>query len=281
MPVSETNSSADSSEVVKPCMDNREKGYTLFKKGLKYKDISKELGVPESTVKSWAARYWKKEKDATKKVAEKSKKVATKDATKPPGKKSGGQPGNVNAVGNKGGSAPVGNQNAFKHGGYAAILFDTLDEDEHSLIDQMEPNEEQMLIDEINLLTIRERRILQRIQEAQKAPLGVSGSVRTETKRVFDSKEDEKLYNERIREKIEAKERLPGREYSMHTTTEASYSIILKLEEALTRCQAQKQKAIDSLNRIRQAQGSKGGALADDWISAVIDTMGGTDDGED
>ena len=254
-------------------MDNRDKGYTLFKKGLKYKEIAEKLGVPESTVKSWATRYWKKGKVASEKVASKKKKVATEDATGPPKKSRGAPPGNVNSVGNKGGAAPPGNQNNFKHGGYAAILFDTLDEKEQSLIGQMEPNEEQMLVDEINLLTVRERRIMQRIQEYQKAPVAISSTVRTEHKRAFDSPEDEQLYNERIQEKIDAKERLPGREYTTHTTTEASYSIVLKLEEALTRCQAQKQRAIDSLNKIRQSQGSKGGALADDWIAGVLESM--------
>lgn len=232
-------------------MDNRDKGYTLFKKGLKYKEIAEKLGVPESTVKSWATRYWKKGKVASEKVASKKKKVATEDATSTTPKPRGAPKGNANGVGNKGG-APPGNQNAVTHGGYAAILFDTLDETEHSMINQMQPNEEQLLVDEINLLTVRERRIMQRIQEYQKAPVAISGTVRTEHKRAFDSPEDEQLYNERIQEKIDARERLPGREYTTHTTTEASYSIVLKLEEALTRCQAQKQRAIDSLYKLRE-----------------------------
>lgn len=232
-------------------MDNRDKGYTLFKKGLKYKEIAEKLGVPESTVKSWATRYWKKGKVASEKVASKKKKVATEDATSTTPKPRGAPKGNANGVGNKGG-APPGNQNAVTHGGYSAILFDTLDETEHSMINQMQPNEEQLLMDEINLLTVRERRIMQRIQEYQKAPVAISSTVRTEHKRVFDSPEDEQLYNERIQEKIDAKERLPGREYTTHTTTEASYSIVLKLEEALTRCQAQKQRAIDSLYKLRE-----------------------------
>lgn len=232
-------------------MDNRDKGYTLFKKGLKYKEIAEKLGVPESTVKSWATRYWKKGKVASEKVASKKKKVATEDATSTTPKPRGAPKGNANGVGNKGG-APPGNQNAVTHGGYSAILFDTLDETEHSMINQMQPNEEQLLVDEINLLTVRERRIMQRIQEYQKAPVAIYGTVRTEHKRAFDSPEDEQLYNERIQEKIDAKERLPGREYTTHTTTEASYSIVLKLEEALTRCQAQKQRAIDSLYKLRE-----------------------------
>lgn len=252
-------------------MDNREKGYTLFKKGLKYKEIAEKLGVPESTVKSWATRYWKKGKVASEKVASKKKKVATEDATEP--RPRGGQKGNVNSVGNKGGP-PLGSQNALKHGGYAAILFDTFDEDEHSLAAQMEPDEEKLLMDEIILLTVRERRILQRIQEAKKSPLAISSTVRSEKKRAFDSKEDEAIYTEMVREKVDSGERLPGREYKTITETEGSYNIILKMEEALTRCQAQKKKAIDSLSLIRQANGMiKGNGLADDWIASVMETM--------
>lgn len=234
-------------------MDNRDKGYTLFKKGLKYKEIAEKLGVPESTVKSWATRYWKKGKVASEKVASKKKKVATEDATSTTPKPRGAPKGNANGVGNKGG-APPGNQNAVTHGGYSAILFDTLDEIEHSMINQMQPNEEQLLVDEINLLTVRERRIMQRIREYQETPLAISSTVRSEKKRTFDSENDEQLYKKRIQEKIDAGERLPGREHTTHTTTEASYSIILKLEESLTRCQAQKQRDIDTLNKIRMAK---------------------------
>lgn len=33
-------------------------------------------------------------------------------------KKRGGQPGNKNAIGNRGGGAPLGNKNAWRHGVY-------------------------------------------------------------------------------------------------------------------------------------------------------------------
>lgn len=233
---------------------------------LKLKDIAAQLGYPENTIRKWKCEdNWEAERSG------KKKRNAPKKKRKP-----GAPKGNTNAVGH---GAPVGNLNALKHGGYSAILFDTLDEQEQSLIDQMGANEEQLLIDEINLLTVRERRIMQRIQEYQKTPVAISSTVRTEHKRAFNSLEDEQLYNERIQDKIDARERLPGREYTTHTTTEASYSIILKLEEALTRCQAQKQRAIDSLNKIRQSQGSRGGALADDWIAGVLESMEEADDG--
>ena len=46
-------------------MDLRDKGYTLYKKGLKYKEIAEKLDVSVNTVKSWASRYWKAEQVAT------------------------------------------------------------------------------------------------------------------------------------------------------------------------------------------------------------------------
>lgn len=68
----------------------------------------------------------------------------------------------------------------------------------------MVPDEEKLLMDEIILLTVRERRILQRIQEAKKSPLAISSTVRSEKKRVFDSKEDEAIYTEMVREKVDS-----------------------------------------------------------------------------
>lgn len=45
--------------------DNREIkviAHELFKNGLKYKDIASQVDVTEFCIKSWATRYWKKEK---------------------------------------------------------------------------------------------------------------------------------------------------------------------------------------------------------------------------
>ena len=35
-------------------MEARDRGYTLYKKGMKYKEIAEKIGVPLNTVKSWA-----------------------------------------------------------------------------------------------------------------------------------------------------------------------------------------------------------------------------------
>ena len=39
----------------------RNQAFEDYKKGIKYKDIAEKYGVSLSAVKSWAARYWKKE----------------------------------------------------------------------------------------------------------------------------------------------------------------------------------------------------------------------------
>lgn len=61
----------------------------LFKKGYKLIDISKELDIPEGTIRSWKNRYnWDNENNATLQKSEKKKRnVANKNATKKNSKK--------------------------------------------------------------------------------------------------------------------------------------------------------------------------------------------------
>ncbi|WIW27614.1 phage terminase small subunit [Bacillus inaquosorum] len=83
--------------------------YKDYVKGLKYKDLAEKYGVSVNTIKSWKQRHsWERKKGAPSK-----KSVHTKK---------GGQPGNKNAVGNKGGAAPAGNQNAVTHGFFSKFL---------------------------------------------------------------------------------------------------------------------------------------------------------------
>ena len=127
-----------------------EEARKLFDSGLKLIEISEKLGVPEGTVRSWKNRYkWECN------VAKEKRNVA---------KKKGGQPGNKNAEGH-GGTGPPGNKNAIKTGEFETLFFDTLDPDEQQLIQMIQPDKEQLLLQEIQLLTVRERRILKRIDQ--------------------------------------------------------------------------------------------------------------------
>lgn len=127
-----------------------EEARRLFDSGMKLIEISEKLGVPEGTVRSWKNRY--KWNNAT--LQKKKRNVA---------RKKGGQPGNKNAKGH-GGTGPPGNKNAVKTGEFEALFFDTLDVDEQKLIQTVQPDKEQLLLQEIQLLTVRERRMLKRIE---------------------------------------------------------------------------------------------------------------------
>ena len=93
----------------------------LYLKGQKLIEIASQLGVPEGTVRSWKNRYkW----DCN--VAKEKRNVAKA--------KKGGQPGNNNAVGGKGGAAPKQNKNAEKHGFFSKYL----PEETFSIIQEIE-----------------------------------------------------------------------------------------------------------------------------------------------
>ncbi|MNO23026.1 hypothetical protein D3C76_128190 [compost metagenome] len=81
-----------------------------YKRGMKYKEIAEKYGVSLNTVKSWKQRHgWQRQKGAPS-----EKGVHTK--------KPGAPSDNKNAVGNKGGAAPVGNSNAVTHGFFQKYL---------------------------------------------------------------------------------------------------------------------------------------------------------------
>lgn len=263
-------------------MDTREQAFKDYKKGMKYKDIAEKYGVSLSAVKSWAARYWNKEKDKGK-VATGKKKGCNQKADKSQPKSRGAPKGNKNAVGNNGG-APIGNTNAVKHGGYSAIYWDTLDEEEKELIDTAETDEEQLLIQQIQLFSVRERRLMKAISkyrqvEQEKGGLAVSSVITSHQKRAFSDDERgkaEKLqYNELKQEKInDGKISYLGFDKFTQTTTEATYNIILRLERELTAVQSKKTKCIEALAKLHVDSDSDSDKdLVDDWITAVKESV--------
>lgn len=94
-----------------------------------------------------------------------------KDGWDPPApRKPGGQPGNKNAVGNPGGGAPVGNENAMKDGAYATIFFDKLTPEEKQIVENAPRNSTELTSHEIGVLLLREKYILDKIKEYQALP---------------------------------------------------------------------------------------------------------------
>lgn len=239
-------------------MDKKDLAYKDYQKGLKYKEIAEKYEVSLSTVKSWASRHWKDKGRnlQNQKVATKEKKLQPRGAPK----------GNKNAVGKTGG-APARNQNNYKHGAYEKIYWDTLDEEERTLIFEMQFEEEQSLIDQIRLLTVRERRLMKSIAKNKDIRGGLA----------LDSV---------VKRKLEIKGNIieDDNQVQEETTTKtiSTFEVLMKLEAELTRVQSKKTKCIEALNKIRmerqkQADGEVGNELVDDWISGVV---GGADDGE-
>ena len=196
-----------------------EEARKLFDSGLKLIEISEKLGVPEGTVRSWKNRYkWECN------VAKEKRNVA---------KKKGGQPGNKNAEGH-GGTGPPGNKNAIKTGEFESLFFDTLDAEEQKLIQTVQ---EQLLLREIQLLTVRERRMLKRIDQLRQLE---------EPNSVVDSE------GERIPPGMSVTEFSSGIEKGKSTELKKYEGIlgqIQSIEDALTRVQARKQKAIEMLHK--------------------------------
>ena len=201
---------------------NYELAYEDYQKGMKYKEIAKKYGVTLNTVKSWKTRC-KWSKGMKKGVHTKSEKVCTQK---------GGQPGNKNAVGNPGGAAPVQNKNAIKTGEFEALFFDALDPEERQLIGLVRPDKEALLLQEIQLLTVRERRMLKRIESIRMAA---------------EDCEKEKAIGMtavKYRTGMEKEKTTDLVEYT------GALGQIQSIEDALTRVQARRQRAIDSLHRM-------------------------------
>ena len=181
--------------------------------------------------------------------------------------------GNKNAVGNRGG-APKGNTNALKHGGYAKIFWEDLTLEENAMVYTTPTDPEELLFDQIKLLTVREYRIMRRIAQLSgiESGLAVDSVIRSEDKRQFADKEEKALYDERIAEKVEAGDRLPGHPYHVQTRTDTTQNIILHLEEVLTRIQDEKRRAIESLIRLQRKDGlSLTMSPVNDWVTAVFE----------
>lgn len=243
-------------------MSVRDEAYEDYKKGLKYKEIAEKYGVSISTVKSWKSRYWKTEKVATKskkRLQPKSKKVATK--------KPGGQPNNTNGV-----EGMKNNTNAIKHGGYSSIYWDTLDEDEQEMIDDMDSDEETQLVEQLKLYAIRERRLLKAINKiksnANKTDdVEISSSVFF----TFENKEKTVITDEGD---VETQTVTKPQPTGTRKDYEKSDFAVSRLEKELTSIQRSKTKVINSLAELRRLKGDN----SDEWLNDFFDIVDEVED---
>lgn len=175
-----------------------------YMSGLKYKEIQEKHNITNGKlIYLIQSKGWKRESNRSK-----------------------AQKGNKNAVGNKGGHAPPNNKNAVTTGEYENIFSSVLDDDEQLIMDNKQKGTKETLIEELKLLTIREKRMLARIKELK------------------DKQRDLTII--KMQKNDDA------------TSTEAQNTLFLinKIEDGLTRVQESKRRMLDLLYKIECDNGA-------------------------
>ena len=245
--------------MARPRSPNQDRAYEIYKEhdgNITNREIAAMLGEDEKVVAVWKSRgKWNV-------VQQKKKKRCTT-------KSRGGQPGNKNAVGH-GGTGPPGNKNAVKTGEFETLFFDTLDDEEKELLEMVQPDKEQLLLQEIQLLTVRERRMLKRIdglRELEEYPP--------------EEEEEPGVIATKVPPGMTVTKYTAGFEKGKITDLREFTGIlgqIQAVEEALTRVQARRQRAIEALHKF----GYDDAHL--ELIKAQVDKLnrdGQDEDGED
>ncbi|MGG0052154.1 phage terminase small subunit [Bacillus atrophaeus] len=212
----------------------------------KLKDIAEELSVTSSTVRKWKANDKWEEK--MKGSAPKSKGSAPFRQGAPKGNKNakgnkGGKapPGNQNAKGNKGGAAPKGNKNSVRTGEYESILFDFMDDTEKELFGQIETDPLYQIDLTIRELSLRERRMMQRISRIENGLTEKQRRVLQQMRKVKDVVQTPEK-NGLVKSVPIINERLVVTE--IEETEMRAIDDILNIEEAMTRVTDKRLKAI-------------------------------------
>lgn len=156
--------------------------------------------------------------------------------------------------------APSRNRNAVTTGEYETIWLDQLDDEERVLFDRILPDVLAQLNDEIRLVTIRERRMLQRIARLSETDFTL-----------VETSHEEGL----------------GPHGPVDRTTqkrEATLGQIQRIEEALTRVQAQKARMLDLKHKIESGFGPEEPDIqryVEALRGAAADAWGDEDEGDD
>lgn len=244
---------------------NRNKAFQIYMDAggkIDLVEIASQLNISAGTVRGWKSKdKWEEQLSGTlqTKVTERSK------------RSKGGQPGNQNAKGSKGGSgaAPQRNKNAEKHGAYSRVYWDTLDEDELDLIDSMDSAEEQQLIMQLQMFSVRERRLMRSIKkyrELEAENHGLTVKAASKTKKVEDLTDFDG-------ESIGAGKYKKVTETSV-TGTEPVMNSIMTLEAELTKVQRAKTKAIEALAKLHlEKQKLEGDTSTNDIVKSWVEKV--------
>lgn len=220
---------------------------------MKLKDIAAALSIGETQIRKWKSQDgWAAELNSNvtiETISNVTKRGAPKGNKNAVGNRGGAPPGNKRAVGNKGGNGgPYGNKKAVTTGEYESIWLDALEDDERGLVDLIDTDPIQQADEAIMKFEIRERRMLFRIKRL------TDGLTERERRVLYELKS--------IKEAMTVHDEITGKTKTVpYTRTELVESEIeektfrviddiISLEEALTRVQDKKLKAIELKARL-------------------------------
>lgn len=238
---------------------NKKRALEIFlehKGNITNRKIAELLGEKEKTISAWKSREkWNvvlqnQECSTTKKTVvlqDKNCSTTVKKRGAPKGSQNskghGAPKGNKNAVGNRGGpGGPYGNKKAVTTGEFETIWFDCLTEEEQRLYDKIDTDTLTQVEADIKFFTVRERRMMERIRRRMD---GLTEKERKVLQELVQKKVAIPVTHEVTGETKVVTVNQPEMVITEITETDCrAIDDILKLEEALTRIQDKKTKAI-------------------------------------
>jgi len=244
----------------------------------KLKDIANEIGVPDSRIRKWKTLD-KWDEKLVERSTSSSGALHISNGSAPPkrgapegninAKGHGAPKGNKNAVGNRGGyGGPFGNKKAITTGEYETIWWDCLTEEEQSLCSAINTDTLAQVEEDIRLITIRERRMMERIKK-------IANGLTEKQRKILQELVKEKVAIPVTHEVTGEIKIVTVDQTKMVVTeiTETEYRAIddiLKLEEALTRVQDKKTRQLALKHSIESAnKGGEGDEAAKDHAKRV------------
>ena len=236
----------------------RDKAFEVWRDGNKtipLKNIAKQLGVAETLVRKWKCQdNWDEKINSN--VTNQTKGNVTKK---------GAPKGNKNSVGH---GAPKDNKNAVTTGAYETIWMDCLTDEEKVLCETINTDTLAQVNEDLRLITIRERRMMERIRRLMD---GLTEKERKVLHELQTQKNPVEVYDEKTASSKVVM--VPETKLVITEITETEYRAIddiLKLEEALTRVQDKKTRQLALKHSIESAnKGGESDAAAKDHAKRV------------
>ena len=224
--------------------EERDRAYELWRESggmMKLVDIARELSVPASKIRKWKTLdQWSLiDKTLPHKNTSSSARILNKGR--------GAPLGNKNSVGHKS-SSPRRNENAVTTGEYQTIWTDAISNEERAILESADTNPFTAIDETIRLLTLRERRMLMYLNELNAA------QELCETKDIFELQSKPMIANvyDELTGEVSEVEVLQEQKTMIGKVEKRQPLIdrILNIEEALTRVQERKIRAIETKSRM-------------------------------